>query len=72
MSQCKVNKQNREQILATYIDDILENMDVDALIDYVRSGLEADYNHYTNEELENEIEDYDPEFEWEEFNYADE
>jgi len=72
MSQCKVNKQNREQILATYIDDILENMDVDALIDYVRSGLEADYNHYTNEELENEIEDYDPEFEWEEFDYADE
>ena len=72
MSQCKVNKQNREQILATYIDDILENMDVDALIDYVRSGLEADYNLYTNEELENEIEDYDPEFKWEEFDYADE
>ena len=42
------------------------------MIDYVRSGLEADYNHYTNEELENEIEDYDPEFEWEEFDYADE
>lgn len=72
MTKCKVNKQNREQILATYIDDILASMDVDALIDYVRSGLEADYNHYTNQELENEIEDYDPEFEWEEFDYADE
>jgi hypothetical protein len=72
MKQCKVNKENREQILATYIDYILENMDVDALIDYVRSGLEADYNHYTNQELENEIEFSDPEFEWEEFDYADE
>ena len=72
MKQCKVNKENREQILATYIDYILENMNVNALIDYVRSGLEADYNHYTNEELENEIEFSDPEFEWEEFDYADE
>jgi hypothetical protein len=72
MSQCKVNKQNREQILARYIDDMLANMDVDALIDYARSGLEADYNLYTNEELENEIEDREPEFEWEEFDFIDE
>jgi predicted RNA-binding protein Jag len=72
MSQCKVNKQNREQILATYIDDMLADMDVDALIDYARSGLEADYNLYTNEELENEIEDCEPEFEWEEFDFIDE
>jgi predicted RNA-binding protein Jag len=72
MSQCKVNKQNREQILARYIDDMLADMDVDALIDYARSGLEADYNFYTNEELENEIEDCEPKFEWEEFDFIDE
>ena len=70
----KVNKQNREQVIAEYIDRILEGMDFDELIDYARSGLEADYNFlYSDEELEDEIDErYGDSFPWDDFEWADE
>ena len=69
----KVTKQNREQVIAEYIDRILESMDIDALMDYARSGLEATYSHYKNEELEDEIDErYEESFPWDNFEWADE
>ena len=69
----KVNKQNREQVIAEYIDMILESMDIDALMDYARSGLEETYNRYKNEELEDEIDErYEDSFPWDDFEWADE
>lgn len=69
----KVTKQNREQVIAEYIDIILESMDMDSLIDYARSGLEATYSRYRNEELEDEIDErYEGSFPWDDFEWADE
>ena len=72
MSQCKVNKQNREQVVAEHIDRIIDGMNVEELMEYARSALEADYKHYSDTELEWEIIDSWDEFPWGEFDYIDE
>jgi hypothetical protein len=52
MSQFKVNKQNRDQIIAEYIDRTIDEMNIKGLIDFVRGGIEADLKHYSDTELE--------------------
>jgi hypothetical protein len=65
----KITRNNRDEILAEHINRLIDGMTVEALIDHVRSSLEADYNHYTNNELEWEIIDSWNEFPWEDFDY---
>ena len=66
LSQIRINSENRDSIQYRYIRQLVEGMDVQALIDHVLSSLEVDYNHYSNTELENEILDwYGEDFEWE-------
>jgi hypothetical protein len=62
----RINPVNRDEIQNRYIRQLVEGMDVQALIDHVISSLEVDYSHYSNTELEDEILDYYGEdFEWE-------
>lgn len=62
----RINSKNRDDIQTRYIQQLVESMDVQALIDHVLSSLEVDYNHYSDTELENEILDwYGEDFEWE-------
>ena len=62
----RINPVNRDEIQNRYIRQLVEGMDVQALIDHVISSLEVDYSHYSHAELENEILDYYGEdFDWE-------
>ena len=72
MSQCKVNKHNRDQIIAEYIDRAIDGMDIKGLIEYVCGGIEADLKHYSDTELEYEILEQYEDFPWCDFDYADE
>ncbi|NDG25707.1 MAG: hypothetical protein EB120_00845 [Proteobacteria bacterium] len=72
MSQCKVNKQNRDQIIAEYIDRTIDGMDIKGLIEYVRGGIETDLKHYSDTELEYEIIDQYDDFPWYDFDFIDE
>jgi hypothetical protein len=72
MSQCKVNKQNRDQIIAEYIDRTIDGMDIKGLIEYVRDGIEANLKHYSDTELEYEILDQYDDFPWYDFDFIDE
>jgi hypothetical protein len=68
----KVNKHNRDLIIAEYIDRTIDGMDIKGLIEYVRGGIEADLKHYSDTELEYEILDQYDDFPWYDFDYADE
>ena len=62
----RINPVNRDEIQNRYIRQLVEGMDVQALIDHVISSLEVDYSHYSHTELENEILDwYGEDFDWE-------
>lgn len=61
----RINKQNRDEIQYRYLERLANRMNRPLLIEHVISSLEVDYNHYTDEELENEISDFFEDFEWE-------
>lgn len=60
----KINDQNRDEIQSRYVETMVDAMDVDALIAFARSTLEAECKPLSNEELEDTIEANLEYFDW--------
>lgn len=52
---------NRDQLVSTYVDRIIDNMSTKDLMRIVGEQLEENLSSYSDEELLSEIEEYDPE-----------
>lgn len=61
----RIDSKNRDEIQQRWIEHLVSKMDTKALVVYVLSSLEFDYNHYSDTELEEEILDNCEDFEWE-------
>ena len=51
---------NRQQLLETYIEEIIDGMDHKTMYQYVYDNLYDHLNNYGEEELKNEVEEYYP------------
>lgn len=56
----KITDDNRQAIVESYIDQIIDSTDLKDLIIMVADFIENNLRDYTNEQLENEIVDYYP------------
>jgi len=56
----KITDDNRQAIVESYIDQIIDSTDLRDLIIMVADFIENNLRDYTNEQLENEIVDYYP------------
>ena len=56
----KITDDNRQAIVESYIDQIIDSTDLKDLIRMVADFIENNLRDYTNEQLENEIVDYYP------------
>jgi hypothetical protein len=56
----KITDDNRQAIVESYIDQIIDSTDLKDLIMMVADFIENNLRDYTNEQLENEIVDYYP------------
>lgn len=52
---CSINDWNRESIQSRYVDSIIANLDFMQVRDLLRDYLTSEKNHYSHEELEDEI-----------------
>ena len=51
---------NREQLLESYIEEIIDGMDHKTMYQYVYDMLEQNFETYSEEELETEVKEYYP------------
>ena len=51
----KVNDHNREELISAYANAIVEGVDLKGLIEIAVDGITKNLEDYTNEQLENEI-----------------
>ncbi len=51
---------NRQQLLESYIEEIIEGMDHKTMYQYVYDMLEHNFATYTEEELTTEVKEYYP------------
>ena len=51
---------NRQELMETYIESIIDGMDHKTMYQYVYDMLEQSLETYTDEELETEVKDYYP------------
>ena len=51
---------DRQQLLETYIEEIIDGMDHKTMYQYVYDNLYDHLNNYGEEELKNEVKDYYP------------
>ena len=52
---------NREQLIRDYVDQVLDNMDMDTLLGIAEDVLLENLSAYTDEQLIEEVEDHYPE-----------
>ena len=55
------HKMNRQQLLETYIEEIIDGMDHKTMYQYVYDNLSDHLDKYSEQELITEVEDYYPE-----------
>lgn len=51
---------NREQLIREYVEVIIDGMDMTDLVQYATDVMTARLEHYTDEELRDEIETFHP------------
>ena len=51
---------NRQELMETYIEEIIDGMDHKTMYQYVYDNLYDHLNNYGEEELKNEVEEYYP------------
>jgi hypothetical protein len=56
-----MNTADRDSLIQSYIDRVIDNMNTKDLVRIVWEQLEQNLSSYSDEELRNEIEDYYPE-----------
>ena len=54
------NTMNRQELLETYIEEIIDGMDHKTMYQYVYDMLEQNFETYTEEELVTEVKEYYP------------
>ena len=54
------HKMNRQQLLETYIEEIIDGMDHKTMYQYVYDMLEQNFETYSEEELVTEVKEYYP------------
>ena len=52
---------NRNELQDSYVQDMIDGMDLETMEQFVRDSLNQNLDKYTDEELKAEIEDYYPE-----------
>ena len=55
-----IKKMNRQELMETYIEEIIDGMDHKSMYQYVYDNLYDHLNKYDEEELKAEVEDYYP------------
>lgn len=56
----KITDKNREGLIDAYIDQTLDSMDLKSVLELAREYLQKNLQEYSNEQLENEINEYYP------------
>jgi len=54
------NTMNRQELLETYIEEIIDGMDHKTMYQYVYDMMEQNFETYTEEELVTEVKEYYP------------